>query len=247
MHLWGIQMSSEGRQNGGVYFNVLNNPEQFKPAEVALVRDLYQRELQLFGGVTGRLLDEQFFGLYGQMTGRNDLAQRYANRPLEYARGPANLANRDTGNNGLSPFTNAVLRQWGHDRLDNGLQDGSILQFTLGSNTALDRNLNRGDLEALLAADVADNGRRDGTSLENAFINSLDQIYMGGPGASAQRTLSNAGINQSQVGSILNQLALNPPPGVPPGVDITNIQNIGRCPVLGPVVSQQGGPGGIRF
>ncbi len=246
MHLWGIQVTSAGKNNGGVYFNVLNNPEQFKPAEVALVRDLYQKEMAMFGGVTGKLLDQQFFGLYQDMTGK-DLSQRYGNTPVEFATGPVNMDNRTNGQNGLGAFDNAVLRLWGHDTLDNGLNDGSVVEFTLGSNMAFDRDLAQGDLQALLAADIADNGRRDGTALEGAFLDSLDRIYLGGPGANADQTLNRAGATRNDVGSILDQFAQNPPPGVPPGVDITNMNNIGKCPVLGPMVTQQGGAGGIQF
>lgn len=245
LHLWGIQMSSEGKQNGAIYFNVLNNPEQFKPAEVQLVRQLYQQEMQMFGGVTGKLLDEHFFGVYQNITGK-DIGSRYRNSPVQFAQGPANLANRETGNNGLSAFDNGVLRLWGHDRLDNGQQDGSVVQWSLMSGNAFDSNLNRDDLRALLAADGADNGVRDGTALEGAFLDSLDRIYLGGPGANADKTLNRAGINRVQVGSVLDYMAQNPPPGVPPGVDITNIANIGKCPVLGQSV-QQSGLGGVGF
>jgi hypothetical protein len=242
MHLWGIQMSSAGKQDGGIYFNVLNNPQDFKPAEVQLVRELYQREMQMFGGVTGKLLDEHFFGVYGKISGV-DIGSKYRNSPINYAQGPVNLQNRITGQNGLGSFDNAVLRLWGHDRLDNGLQDGSVVEWSLLSNNAFDKDLNRGDLEALLAADAAD-GRRDGSSLERAFMDSLDRIYFGGPGANADKTLAQSGISRVQVGSVLDQLARNPPPGVPPGVDITNIANIGRCPVLGSTVRSGGGIGG---
>ncbi|MCA9790780.1 MAG: hypothetical protein KC910_03265, partial [Candidatus Eremiobacteraeota bacterium] len=94
----------------------------------------------------------------------------------------------------------------------------------------------------LLAADVADNGQRDGSALESAFVDSLDMIYLNGPGGSQQNTLARAGINSGQVDGVLQQLANNPNiPGIPPGVDITNMANIGRCPVLGGMVTQQGG------
>lgn len=250
LHLWGIQTGSEGKNNGGVYFNVLNNPQNFKPAEVALVRDLYQREMAMYGGVTGKLLDQAFFGVYQDLTGK-DISQRYGNRPVEFATGPVNMDNRVTGNNGLSGFDNAVIRLWGHDSLDNGLMDGSVVELTArGGANALDKGLNQGDLNALLAADAADNGTRDGTALESAMIDAMDRIYFGNQGAqgaSQARTLQRAGINQNQVGGILNQLSQRPIPGIPPGVDFTNMANIGKCPVLGGVVSQQGGAGGIQF
>ncbi|MFA5504875.1 MAG: hypothetical protein WC314_21355 [Vulcanimicrobiota bacterium] len=251
LHLWGIQVTSEGKNNGGIYFNVLNNPDNFQPAEVELVRNLYNQEMAMFGGVTGKLLDQHFFGVYKDMTGK-DVSQRYGNRPLEFAQGPVNMDNRLTGNNGLSSFDNTVIRLWGHDTLDNGVMDGSVTEYTLGSQFALDKvdgsngSINRREVEILLAADLAD-GRRDGNALEDSFIDSLDRIYFGGPGANAQTTANRAGLNASGVDAIIAQWQQNPPPGIPPGVDITNTQNIGKCPVLGPMVTQQGGAGGIQF
>ena len=47
-------------------------------------------------------------------------------------------------------------------------------------------------------------------------------------------------LNAQGVDNIISQWRQNPPPGIPPGVDITNIQNIGKCPVLGQSVTQQG-------
>ncbi|MEW6281144.1 MAG: hypothetical protein AB1758_21210, partial [Candidatus Eremiobacterota bacterium] len=242
IHLWGIQVTSAGKPGGGVYYNVLQNPEKFQPAEVALVQAAFEQEWREDGGVTGRVLDQAFFGAYRDSTGI-DLSARYGNRPIEFARGPVNMDNRITGNNGLGSFTNAALRLWGHDRLDNGLNDGSIVEFSLNSPTAFDADLNRGDLQALLAGDVGDNGRRDGTALEMAFVRSLDQLYLGAPPPTAREILTRSGVSQNQVPGVLERLAQNPPPGVPPGVDITNMANIHRCPVLGSSVTQQG----IRF
>ena len=244
-------MTSAGKNDGGVYFNVLNNPENFQEAEVQLAREMYNQEQSMFGGVTGRMLDQHFFGVHEHLTGE-DLSQRYANRPIEFAKGPVNMDNRITGNNGLSEFDNTVLRLYGHDSLDNGKQDGSVTEFTLQSDFALDKvDGSRGSVGAdgvktLLAADLAD-GVRDGNALNSAFIDSLDRVYLGGPGASAERTMARAGVGQGDVNSIIAEWQRNPPPGIPAGVDITNTQNIGKCPVLGPMVSQQGGMGGISF
>lgn len=251
MHLWGIQMTSGGKNDGGIYFNVLNNPEDFQPAEVQLARELYNQEMAMFGGVTGRLLDQSFFGIHEQLTGE-DLSGRYANRPMQFAQGPVNMDNRFTGNSGLNSFENTVIRLYGHDALDNGAQDGSITEFTLSSQFALDKtdgsrgSISQGEVQTLLAADLAD-GVRDGSALNSAFVNTLDKLYLGAPGASQQRTMGQAGINQTGVNNIIQQWQQNPPPGIPPGVDITNTQNIGKCPVLGPMVTQQGGAGGIQF
>lgn len=233
LHVWGIQAGSAGKNNGGVYFNVLNNPEQFKPEEVALVRRLYAEEMATYGGITGKALDREFFNLYKDMTGK-DISARYANRPIEFATGPVNLDNRTTGNNGLSQFDNAVIRFWGHDRLDNGQNDGSIVQFSLNSQgRTMDSDIvanQRGNVEALLASDAADDGVRNGSALENSFIDSLDRIYLGGPGANVQQTMARAGIDSVSVGSIVDQIRNQPIPGIPPGIDITNMANIGKCP-----------------
>lgn len=251
LHLWGIQVTSEGKNNGGIYFNVLENPGNFQKAEVDLVRNLYNQEMAMFGGVTGKLLDQQFFGVYGKMTGE-DISQRYGNRPIEFAKGPVNMDNRISGNNGLSSFDNTVIRLWGHDGLDNGAQDGSVAEYTLNSDFALDKvdgsrgALAKGEVEALLAADLKD-GKRDGNALNSAFIDSLDKIYFGGEGANVDKTLANAGVKKGEVSEIISDFKKNPPPGIPPGVDISDMSQIHKCPVLGPAVTQQGGAGGIQF
>lgn len=251
LHLWGIQVTSEGKNNGGIYFNVLENPDNFQKAEVDLVRNLYNQEMAMFGGVTGKLLDQHFFNVYGKMTGK-DISQRYGNRPLEFAKGPVDMDKRISGNNGLSSFDNTVIRLWGHDGLDNGANDGSVAEYTLNSEFALDKvdgsrgAVSRTEVEALLAADLAD-GKRDGNALNSAFIDSLDRVYFGAEGASVDKTLGAAGINKTQANNIVSDWKKNPPPGIPPGVDITDTKNIHKCPVLGPMVTQQGGAGGIQF
>ena len=250
LHLWGIQTASSGENDGGIYFNVLNNPGDFQPEEVKLVKELYNQEMALFGGVTGKLLDQHFFGVYEHMTGK-DISGRYANAPVKFAQGPVNMENRANGNNGLNGFENATLRLWGHDTLDNGAQDGSVTEFTLLSQNALDKTDQAGGIsskavESLLAADLAD-GVRDGNALELSFIDTLDKMYLGGPGASSAKTNARAGINGQGVESIIADWKENPPPGIPPGVDITNIKNIGKCPVLGQSVMHQGGMGGAQF
>jgi hypothetical protein len=246
VHLYGIQVTSAGKNDGGVILNVLQNPSGFKPAEVELAKRIYQYEMQTYGGLTGKGLDAAFFEVYKAETGV-DLNQRYGNRPITYAQGPVNMENRITGNNGLGSMSNSVLRLWGHDTLDNGLNDGSVVQWTLNSQNSLDAGLNRGDLQALLAADGADNGTRDGSALGRAFIQTLDQVNFGTQAPTQQSVLGQSGItNQQQMQTVLQRLAQNPPPGVPPGVDITNVQNIGRCPVLAPSV-QQSGLAGLAF
>ncbi len=196
LHLWGIQMTSDGRQDGGIYLNVLQNPDQFKPAEVELARQLQARDQAQYGGVTGKALDQEFFGLYNKITGQ-DISQRYGNAPVNFADGPVNMDNRLTGNNGMSGFENAVIRLWGHDPLFNGGHiDGSVLSYTLDSPNALDFNLNKSDVQALLTSDLASDGVRNGDSLAGAFGGVLDKLYLGGPGASAD-AVQTAAIQQA--------------------------------------------------
>jgi hypothetical protein len=251
LHLWGIQTSAAGKNDGSIYFNVLQNPDGFQPEEVKLVKELYNQEMAMFGGVTGKLLDQHFFGVYKHMTGK-DVSQRYGNSPVQFSKGPVNMENRTNGQNGLNSYENTVLRLWGHDTLDNGAMDGSVTEFTLLSNNALDKfgqndGFSKTAVERLLATDLAD-GVRDGNTLESSFIDTLDKMYLGGPGASSARTMAQTGINTQDVSAIMADWKQNPPPGIPAGVDITNIQNIGKCPVLGQsVAGMQPGLGGVGF
>lgn len=192
LHLWGIQMTSEGAQDGGVLLNVEDHPEQFQAAEVELARELRERDLATHGGVTGKSLDEAFFALYEDMTGE-DIQDRYADAPIRFADGPIDMSRRLTGDNGLTGFENQVLQLWGHAPLFNqGQIDGNIVDYALNSEHALEANLVRSDLEALRTADLASDGVLNGDSLENAFVDTLDRLYLGGPGASAEKTLSDA-------------------------------------------------------
>lgn len=237
LHLWGRQVAAGGKNDGGIYFNVLQHPEQFSDAEVNLVRNAYNKEMQEYGGVTGKELDKQFFGLMEGMTGEN-VAAKFGNSPVSYAKGPVDMSIDATKKNGLGDFSNAVLRLWGHDRLDDGQNDGSILQFSI-DNGGFDGDLNKDDLKALLAADGAD-GKVDGSSLASSFMGVLNQVYAGGPQVTAQNTLQQAGISTVQVGSILDKIKNGKIPSIPPNVDITDIKNIGKCPMLSSSVTQQG-------
>ena len=250
LHLWGGQMATAGENDGSIYFNVLQNPDNFKEEEVKLVKELYNQEMALYGGVTGKLLDQHFFGVYRDLTGE-DISQRYGNSPIKYSKGPVDMNVKGTNNNGLNGFENAVIRMWGHDPLDNGTMDGSVTEFTLLSENAIDKldgnmAMNSRAVESLLAADLAD-GVRDGNALKSAFIDVLDKSYLGGTGASSARTNARAGITNTDVDQIVANWKENPPAGIPAGVDWTNMQNIGKCPILGPSVTQQGGAGGITF
>jgi hypothetical protein len=207
LHLWGIQMGSAGKQDGGVYLNVLQNPQAFQPAEVALVQKLAAQEMAQFGGYTGKALDQAFFGVYGQLTGK-DVSQRYAGAPINFAQGPVNMANRQTGQNGLSNFENSVMQLWGHNPLFTGGKiDGSILDYSLNSPNVLEANLNRNDVLALRDMDLASDGVLNGDSLEKNFIEVMDKVYMGDAGASVQ-----GGMNAALEEAAARREGLLPPP-----------------------------------
>ncbi|HVG59557.1 MAG TPA: hypothetical protein VNA24_13450 [Hyalangium sp.] len=192
LHLWGIQMGAAGKQDGGVLLNVLNNPGQFKPAEVALAKELAAKEQAQFGGITGKSLDQEFFGVYQKLTGK-DISQRYGNSPVNFAQGPVNMDNRLNGANGLNNFENEVLQLWGHSPLvAGGKIDGSILEYSMNSQNAMEVNLNKSDLQKLLDADKASDGVVNGDSLENAMVDVLDRVYNGGPSASVDKTMNDA-------------------------------------------------------
>jgi hypothetical protein len=210
LHLWGIQMGSAGKQDGGVLLNVLNNPENFKPAEVALARELAAKEKAMYGGITGKSLDAEFFKLYQGLTGK-DISQRYANAPINYAQGPINLDNRKTGANGLTQFENEVLQLWGHSPLYTGGKiDGSILHYALNSSNRMEVNLNPDDLRALYNADLASDGVLNGDSLENAMLDVMDRVYLGAPSATVDRTM-----NDALQEAALRRQGLLPPPTRP--------------------------------
>ena len=207
MHLWGIQMGSSGKQDGGVYLNVLQNPSAFKPAEVAVAQKLAAQDMAQYGGYTGKALDNAFFGLYGQLTGK-DISQRYANSPINFAQGPVNMQNRQTGQNGLTNFDNEVMQLWGHSPLFTGGKiDGSILEYSLNSPNALEANLNRGDLQALQQMDLASDGVLNGDSLEKNFVQVMDRLYLGGADASVQ-----GGMNAALQEASARREGLLPPP-----------------------------------
>ncbi len=201
LRLWKTQVLASGTNDGGIYFNVLNDPGDFSAAEVDLVRGLYNEEMAAYGGVNGRHLDHRFFDVALAISGI-DIASRYAGAPPAFASGPVNLGNIATGDNGLSAFDNAVLRLWAHDLLDNGAMDGSITKFTLLSRFALNAvdgapgSLDPDHVKALLAADLAD-GQPDGTPLRLAFDDVLDAAYLEGPGGSVAKVFNLAGIDRS--------------------------------------------------
>ncbi|HZN95740.1 MAG TPA: hypothetical protein VFB81_23665, partial [Myxococcales bacterium] len=206
LHLWGIQMGSAGTQDGGVLLNVLQNPEKFKPAEVQLAKELAAQDRATYGGITGKSLDQAFFGVYQGLTGQ-DISQRYAFSPIQYARGPVDTNNRLSGANGLNNFENEVLQLWGHSPLFTGSVDGSILDYSLNSANRLEVNLNNNDLLALKEADLASDGVLNGDSLNKSMLSVLDRVYLGAPSASVGRTM-----NEALEEASARRLGLLPPP-----------------------------------
>lgn len=234
LHLWGIQMGSAGKQDGGVYLNVLQNPSGFKPAEVQLARELMAQEQAQFGGITGKGLDAQYFQLYQQISGV-DISQRYGNAPINFATGPVNMGNRQSGGNGLSNFENSVLQLWGHNPLfTGGKVDGSILDYALNSPNRLEANLNNADLIGLKQADLASDGVLNGDSLEKSMMAVMDRVYLGGPTATMQGTMNDALAEAAD-----RRAGLLPPPAAPAAEPINPlalgaVQKKGAgCPFLG--------------
>ncbi len=209
LHLWGRQVISTGKQDGGIYNNVLNAADtpdpndDFTDAEEQLIRELHAKEMQQYGRINGKALDEEFFGLYERITGV-DISQRYANRQENVSNGPINITSDVETlrqRTGLNAHEQAILRQWGHEPLMNGGKiDGSLATYTLGNANALDNPSKGGvgssvdmDVEALLKADLTDDGVRNGSALERGFISTLDKIYgVNSQGASQSKTMSEA-------------------------------------------------------
>ena len=208
LNLWRMQVLAVGGNNGGIYFNVLNNPQNFAESEVALVRGFYNEEMGNFGRINGTTLNQHFQDVARKITGW-DIATDYVDAPVESTNGPVNLDNIPTGNNGLSRFNNSVIRLWTNDVLDNGAMDGSIMAFTLLSPFALDQVgdlLSLEDVKTLLAADLA-SGTQDTSPLRLAFGDVLDAIYFGGSGSSIAAVLSAAGIDQEAADALFTDWA----------------------------------------
>jgi hypothetical protein len=250
LHLWGRQMIAKGGQDGGILLTTVNDAQRTqtsgsvitRPAEVQLAQELIQRDMQEFGGVTGKNLDREFFRIMAEKFGEPGLAERYGNSPVFFAANDPNGAEARlpeefpvdspeweaamSRRSRLSSFDNAVLRLWGHDTLDGGLVDGSILAFTLMSNNSLDRGMNKSSVDALLRADAAD-GVVDGSSLRHSFKDVMDRVYLNGQGASAQKTFQDAETRGRALGLSLEQMGRNMQLGASQAMDIARdfVQN----------------------
>ncbi|MBK8452166.1 MAG: hypothetical protein WAQ53_00105 [Thiofilum sp.] len=189
LHLWGRQVISAGKQDGGIYTNVLGadgtGTNWANKAEVELVKELRAAEKQQFGGDTGIFLDQLYFNLVKEKTGV-DMSTRYANRPVHFSSGAVsiitdiNLLHQRTG---LTEFEQGALRLFGHDPLINGKFDGSVLDYTISNNNALDGSRNSSGnpidkvVRQLLNEDIQDDGQRNGSSLMKSVITILDRLY----------------------------------------------------------------------
>jgi hypothetical protein len=201
LHLWGGQMSTEGKNDGSILLNVMEdsklpaNQQKFKPAEHQLAFELSQRDQGVYGGITGKSLDQEFFQLYGDITGK-DVSSRYANSPVLFCDGPADLSKKGSTANGLNGFSNSVLQLWGHSPLYNGGKiDGNIIEFSMNSPNKLEfyrNDQDKAEMARLLDADKKSDGVVNGDSLNNAMVDVLDNVYLGGPAATADKTMNDA-------------------------------------------------------
>lgn len=233
-----------GGSIAGRYNDVLNGAngqqggESAKPAEVELIRQLSAQEQQEFGGITGRGLEREFFKIMSEKFDAPDMYQRYLIDPATGREKPAKLAAANATaklpnspvdspewisqlqqQSGFNPFEQSVLRLWGHDTLDGGGVDGSVLGFTLASRNALDNNSDKGFVEALLKADAAD-GSVDGSSIRTSFKDVLDKAYLGTQGSSVEKTFNDAQIRGQSFGLSLQQMAQNTMLGARQAMDV---------------------------
>ena len=246
MHLWGIQMTSAGKQDGGILENVLQNPQGFTSGEVRLAQQLANEDMQKYGGITGKSLDQAFFGVYQNITGEN-IASQFENAPIHYSQGPVNLNNRLTGNNGLNAFENTVMVLWGHTPLfGHGINGALESDILAGKDTLFGQaGVNLEGVQALAKADVLESGQITGNSLNRAMISTLNNIYFGAPQATAQQTVTEAlqaaaqngrplpaGPElEAQVARAVQETPQNLMTQIPQGVNI-NSGNLRNCPFL---------------
>jgi|GEM_PF-3139061 len=197
VHLWGRQIISAGKQDGGILLNVEGNVDHtFTTEEHKVADDLIAKDKAKYGGITGKSLDEEFFKIMQKMhPGVTLNTAKWMDTPVNFATGPVNMIS-DVGDlqkqTGLSEFDQGVLRLWGHDPLMNGGKiDGSVLAYTVGNPNALDNIANAGNKDktedididniatGLLKADLTQDGVRNGDSLSFAFGRVLDKVYLG--------------------------------------------------------------------
>lgn len=206
LHLWGRQIISKGFQDGSIYNNVLSGNWQDQD-EVKLIQELSAKDQAEFGGITGKALDREFFALMQRMNPNERIdTSRWLNAPVRFSNGqPLDIVsdiNTLQQRSGLNATEQAALRLWGHDPLTNGgTIDGSVLAYTIGNPNALDSqakgpNGQNVDIDpiakALLEADFASDGVRNGDSLRFAFDKVLDKVYLGSNSLNVDQVQQNA-------------------------------------------------------
>ena len=223
-----------------IYNNVLQDPTHFHPEEVALVKKWSQQEMATRGMITGENLDHAFIAEMGTRDGVNQqqlqqyhtavdqrvskmLANPNRAAVLADTKKPLNLVD-DIGTlqkqSGLNKTEQAAFRLAGHAVLfsGNGSVNGDILALTQGNVNALDnRGANNGSIDAetkaLTDADMADNGKLDGSSLRAADGAVLNKLYGGGQGIANNQQIVNqakqAGLSQGRTMKDIQQSILN--------------------------------------
>lgn len=250
LHLWGRQMIAKGFQDGGILLTVQETIQKgandgsvvVNKGEADLTQELIAKDMQKYGGITGKSLDEEFFRVTQKITGK-DLSQRYANAPVRFADGPAKLPGNlavDSPEweqalekqNGLNQFENAVLRLWGHNPVFTGKIDGAILPFTLNNPNSLDKGMNKSDVNALLKADLASDGILNGDSLSTSFDDVLDKLYLGQGGTSVAKVNADAQATAAKLNRTPQDIAKSTTQGVQ-----SAIQNVGKMMKDHPVIT----------
>ena len=236
LHTWGRQMISEGKQNGAILNTIVQQAEsgqrdgtvKINQVELDLANKLIASDKEKYGGTTGKALDEEFFRVYAKVSGKSidDIRAKYGNKDPEFANGQtAKLPNvvldsaewqsQVEAKTGLNEFETTALRLWGHEPLLNGGKiDGSSLAYTLNSDNALDRGMNKAHVRNLLEADLAIDGVVNGDSMNIAFDGLLDKVYNGGEGTSATKVKNEAISLAQKAGQTVKEVTQNVKTGV---------------------------------
>jgi hypothetical protein len=224
IHLWGRQIISAGKEDGGILLNVQGDVgHTFNAEEHKVADELIAQDQQDYGGITGKSLDKEFFKIMQKLHPDTTIdTSKWLNTPVNFAKGPVNFISDVNGiqqQTGLTQFDQGVLRLWGHDPLTNGGKiDGSILAYTIGNPNALDNIANGGNgdksenididniAQGLLTADVTQDGIRNGDSLSFAFGRVLDKVYLGKSDDNMAFVQQNAATKAAQAGRTPQQI-----------------------------------------
>jgi hypothetical protein len=205
-----------------IYNNVINDPDHFHPEEVEMVKKFREDEIKRRGMVTGENLDNAFIDEMGARNNmdpgliqhlHDNVNQRVQqmmanpnrnavmadlNKPLNLVDDISTLQNQS----GLNKTEQAAFRLGGHSVLfsGDGRVNGDILGLTLGNTNALDNKGagNNGSIDAetqaIAQADMADDGKLNGSSLRDADQAVLQKLYDGGKGISNNQAILDRGI-----------------------------------------------------